>query len=338
MIDRPRFICLTPCCNEGWVIGTHLQGASEWADAVIVGDQMSTDDTREVVQRFSPKAMLVDNTARGYHEGERHRIVFNAARKLYPDDKKILMAIDSDELLSANWRTSPEWKAIQELPPGSGIYAEWANINPDFKTWFPLGGHVIVGVVDDGKIEHSPGQFHVPRLVQDPSKPKLFLNDIRLLHLQYTDPQRSASKNRAYQVQEWITSPKRPIRLFRRFNSTQKINPSEIQPLAPEWIQDFERNRIGWNQIRIDGMYRWDRLVLDAILKHGESFFRRLAIWDVDWNELAKTHGLELGSRTIRDPRSKFEKLVHQFLVATQPYMGRSWVRLIQAGLRANGW
>lgn len=335
--DTTRFICLTPCRDESWVIGTHLQAASQWADSIVVGDQKSTDGTREIVRQFD-KALLADNAADGYDEGERHRVVFDSARKLYHGEKKILLAIDSDELLSANWRTSPEWDAIKKLPPGSGIYAKWVNVNPDFRTWFPLGGHFIIGVVDDGKISHSPGQFHVPRLQQDPTKPKLFLDDIRLIHLQYTDPQRSASKNNAYQLQEWLVNPRRPVRLFRRFNATLTVRPGTAQNIRPQWIDGFGVEGVDWKAIRIDKSYRWDRLVVEAILKQGEAFFRRLDIWDTDWNAIADFHGIDRHRHEISDPRSWLEKRIHRFLRTTQPAMGNPGVRTIQLLLRCMGW
>jgi hypothetical protein len=72
MVD-PKLICLTPCRNEAWVIDIHLKAASLWADHIIVGDQMSDDGTREIVARYA-KAILVDNHAQGYDEGERHRV------------------------------------------------------------------------------------------------------------------------------------------------------------------------------------------------------------------------------------------------------------------------
>lgn len=335
--ESPRLICLTPCRNEAWVIGTHLSGASQWADRIVLGDQNSTDDTRAVAAAF-PKCDVVTNSAEGYDEGERHRVVFEAARRLFPGEKRILLAIDSDEILSANWATSPEWERIKQLPPGAAIYAEWANVNPDFATWFPLGGPFIIGVVDDGRISHSPGQFHVPRLLCDPHAPAFTLREIRLLHLQYTDAERSQSKNRAYQVQEWLVNPTRPIRLFRRFNSTLKVRRRDIQALRPEWTRDFNRQGVRWDDIRKDGLYRWDKLVAEALVEKGPAFFRRLDIWDVEWAAVAARHGVPTRGRDLRDPRTAFDKAVHWFLRRTQPLMAHPAVRLVQWLLRLFKW
>jgi hypothetical protein len=338
MSSLPRFICLTPCRNEGWLIDNHLKAASRWADAIVVGDQMSDDDTREIVQAHGSKAILVDNTSQGYDEGERHRVVFEAARKLFPGERKILLAIDADEMLSANWRESPEWEKIKSLPPGSGIYAKWVNINPDCETWFPLGDHFIIGIVDDGKLCHSPGQFHVPRLLQDPSKPKLYLEDIRLLHFQYVDAARTESKRRAYHVQEWLVNPRRPIRLFRRLNPLRCVRAGEIEPLDPRWTDGFAGEGFDWCSTRKDGVYRWDKLVLDAIAAKGAPFFSRLDVWDADWPSLASTHGIAAEAKATHDPRSVIEKLVHRFLRASQPYMDALPIRFVQWILRPFGW
>jgi hypothetical protein len=317
---------------------THLEGACRWADVLILGDQMSTDSTRAIAREFGDQVRVVDNPGVVYDEGERQRIVFEEARKLFPGEPRILMAIDADEILSANYRTSQEWQEIQKLPPGSGIYAEWVNIDPGFKTWFPFGGAILIGVVDEEKIAYSAGKYHVPRLVQAPSAPRFYCKEIKLLHYQYADAARSQSKNRSYQVQEWIDNPTRPIRLFRRFNAALATAESSHQPIRDEWVRGFADEGVRWDRIEVDGVYRWDREVLEAILKHGPRFFRRLDIWDVNWEEIAQLHGVPLKGLNIHDPRSFSERRIHQWLRKTQPQMGSSITRLVQRALRVAGW
>src|SRR5690242_9248978 len=123
-------ICLTPVKNEAWIFERQLQCSSLWADNIIVGDQMSTDGTREIAQRF-PKVRLLDNKSPGYDEGERQRIVFEAAREI--PGKRILLAIDSDEAVTANWMTSSEWNALRDAEPGTVIRFQWVNLLPGCK-------------------------------------------------------------------------------------------------------------------------------------------------------------------------------------------------------------
>jgi hypothetical protein len=330
-----KVICLTPCRNEHWVIDTHLKAASRWADHIIVGDQNSNDGTRETVRHY-PKACIVDNHGEGYDEGERHRVVLEAARAIR--GRKILLAIDSDELLSANWIDSEEWKKLLSLPEGTAIYARWANILPGFKTWFAMGEPFVIGYVDDGRISYSPGKFHVPRLAIPPDAPRFILEAIRLLHLQYTDLARSESKNRAYQVQEWLLTPRRPVRLFRRFNPMVGIGPADKHPVLTEWIDGFAQQGIDWTAIHIDGSYRWDPVVLHELISHGASFFRKLDIWDFDWQKMASRNGIDTKGYDLRDPRSTIERAVHTFLRRTQPIMGNPIVRMAQQLLRVWGW
>lgn len=330
----PKLICLTPCRNENWIVGLHLLAASQWADHIIIGDQMSDDGTRETVSGF-PKAQLVDNPSIGYNEGERHRVVFEAARRI--PGPKIFLSIDADELLSANWQGNPEWDQMLRLPPGTAIYARWANLNPDFQTWFPLGDKILIGVVDDGKIGYSPGKFHVPRLQPPPDASSFVFESIRLLHYQYADSERSQSKNRGYQVQEWVENPHRPIRLFRRFNSTLKRAESTNQPIQPEWVAGFARMGFDWKNITIDHVYRWDREVLNSIIEHGANFFRKLDIWDAKWVAIAKRFQIDVVP-PIRDPRTLMEKAIHVFLRRTQSRMSNWAVRSVQLALRPLGW
>jgi hypothetical protein len=334
-MSETKVICLTPCRNENWVIDIHLKAASRWADHIIVGDQISDDGTRETVQRY-PKASIVDNRGKGYDEGERHRVVLGAARAI--SGRKILLAIDSDELLSANWIDSSEWQKLLSLPEGTAIFARWANILPGFKTWFAMGENFAIGYVDDGRISYSSGKFHVPRLAIPPNAPRFVLDDIRLLHLQYVEQGRSESKNRAYQVQEWVLAPHRPIQLFRRFNPMAGIAPDNVQTVSKEWIDGFAQQGIDWTAIQIDGAYRWDPLVLDELISRGASFFRKLDIWDVEWQKLATQHGINTRGCDLGDPRSTLERVVHAFLRSTQPVMGNPVVRMAQLLLRAFGW
>ena len=269
-----------------------------------------------------------------YDEGERHRVVFEAARGI--PGPKIFLAIDSDEILSANWSVSEEWRALKQLPPGTAIYAEWANVCPDFQRWWPMGGPFIIGYVDDGKIGYSPGKFHVPRLLPPKDGLKFYFREIKLLHLQYTDVRRSQSKRYGYQVQEWIEKPRRPLRLFRRFHPMESLSPSNFQHLKPAWTEGFKG--FNWKGISIDGIYRWDREVTHAIALHGPEFFRRLDIWDADWAHIAEKCGVTGSKNGFADPRSVWEKIVFHFLRRTQRWQSNPIVRGIQQLLRLFGW
>ena len=328
-------ICLTPCKDEAWIFDTFLAAASTWADHIVVADQMSVDGTREIVRRY-PKAILVDNHGAGYDEGEYRRVLLERAREI--PGRKILLALDADEVLSANWMESSEWTRLRNLPAGTAIYGEWINLNPGFKTGWPLGGPFIIGCVDDGMIGHSPGKFHVSRILPPANARQFHFREIRLLHYQYTDPQRSRSKARNYQVQEWVEKPERPVRLYRRLRPRESVKPADVIQLKDEWFSGYIKSGIDIREMNIDGKYRWDRLVLDALVQHGPAHFRKLDIWDVNWEDAARDHGVAVPASRLADPRSRLDKLILRFLRLTQPYMSNPLVRACQQLLRPLGW
>src|SRR5262249_2382498 len=89
----PTTIVVTPVRKEAWILDRFLRCASLWADHIVVADQGSTDGSRAIAARHS-KVTLVDNTAPGYDEGARQRLLLDAARA-FPGPR-VIFALDAD--------------------------------------------------------------------------------------------------------------------------------------------------------------------------------------------------------------------------------------------------
>jgi len=85
--SRPIIICLTPVKNESWILEKFLKCASLWADHIIVADQNSQDNSREIAAKF-PKVHIINNPSQ-FHEGERQALLLREARKI--EGPKLLM-------------------------------------------------------------------------------------------------------------------------------------------------------------------------------------------------------------------------------------------------------
>src|SRR3954465_2951780 len=109
-------ICLTPTRNEAWIIKPFLGAEKSWGSQVIVADQESTDGTLETA-RATPGVQVLINDSPGYDESYRQRLLLNAARQI--KGKRLLLALDADEALSANWKNSSEWERIRSAAPGT---------------------------------------------------------------------------------------------------------------------------------------------------------------------------------------------------------------------------
>lgn len=328
------YVCLTPTRNESWIIAKFLAAAKAWADHIVVADQSSTDGTREVAQE-SRQVHVVVNDSPTYDEAYRQRLLLARARTFA--GRRVLIALDADEALSSNCLSSKDWDRIAAAAPGTMLRFRWVNILPGFKqAWIPAEPTAF-GLIDDGA-EHSGRRIHNPRLPWSSNAPVLDLDDIVVLHFQYVVWDRMASKQRWYQAWEYTKHQKTgPLDIFRQYNHMQGgWKRDEIHPLRSEWLDGYEKIGIDFRSLVCEPVTWWDREVSVMLEKHGPGYFRRIAIWDKDWNAFARQIGLS--KVDFGDPRSLFEKAAHRLLVLTQKRRASLGVRAFERVLRARGW
>src|ERR1700751_208255 len=117
-MEKPLLICLTPIKDEAWILERFLKCTSVWADHIIIADQHSKDQSKEIARSF-PKVTLIENNSETYNEPDRQQLLIREARKIA--GPKILMTLDADEFLTANFLTSPEWETILRSTVGTVI-------------------------------------------------------------------------------------------------------------------------------------------------------------------------------------------------------------------------
>ncbi len=329
----PR-ICVTPMRNEAWIADRFAAAATCWADRVIVADQLSTDGTPALLERV-PGVSVVQNDSPVFDESHRQRLLLSKAREV--PGRRILIGLDADEALSANCIGSRDWDRIANAAPGTVLRFRWVNILPGFtRAWIPPG-FVPLGFVDDGS-PHEGGKIHSPRVPQPAGAPTLDLEDIVVLHFQYVLWDRMASKQRWYQAWEYDQHrQKGPLEIFRQYNHMHgSWGSDEIFPVRPEWFANYEEKGIDFRSLKSEPVTWWDREVALMLSTRGPGHFRRVAVWDMDWNAVARRAGLRTGD--LSDPRSPFEKLSHRILSATQNRRGNLAVRAFEHLLRRIGW
>ncbi|HUJ72769.1 MAG TPA: glycosyltransferase family 2 protein [Verrucomicrobiae bacterium] len=335
MNDGCQRICLTPTRNEAWIIRPFLAAARCWANHIVVADQGSTDGTLEQL-RATPGVDVVINDLPSFDEIHRQRLLLRRARQI--EGKRILIALDADEVLSANCAASSEWGRISEAPAGTILRFRWVNILPGFqRAWIPHE-RLPCGFVDDGSEHPGINRIHNPRLPCPADAPVMDLDDIVVLHFQYVIWERMRSKQRWYQVWEHLNYPqKRPLDIFRQYNHMHgSWEKTEIHPVQPPWLEGYDRAGIDFRSLACEPVTWWDRAVVGFLCKHGPNHFRRLAIWDRAWNPIVEQLGIH--GRDLADPRSFFEKSIHRFLTATQMHRSNWGVRGVERFLRALGW
>ena len=327
-------VCLTPTRNESWIIQRFLAASKLWASHIIVADQGSTDGTLQQlhdtagVQTFS-------NDSPVYDEVRRQRLLIEQARKI--PGRRLFIALDADEALSANCVRSKEWEKISEAAPGTVLRFRWVNVLPGFKeAWIPKE-RIACGFVDDGS-EHTGTRIHSRRVPWPDGAPVIDFEDIVVLHFQFVVGDRVASKHRWYQAWERVNHPqKRALQIFREYHHMHgSWEKNEIHPLRPEWLDEYQRAGVDFRSLAGEEITWWDRELVQMLLEHGPQHFRKLAIWDKDWNEEARM--MARGDVNLKDPRSTAEKVAHRLLTATQRHRSNWGVRGFEFLLRKLGW
>jgi glycosyltransferase involved in cell wall biosynthesis len=334
-LSPPTVVCITPVRNERDHLGRFLACAGEWADHIIVLDQCSTDGSRELAAAH-PKVRLIVNDDPTYDEHARQTRLLQAAREI--PGRRVVMALDADEALSANVLESDEWRAALSAAPATVLRLRWANLLPGCRrAWIPPEP-IPFGFVDDGRDHRGPA-IHSPRIPAGEDQPSLTLEDVRVLHYQYAAWERMKSKQRWYQCWERVHHPsKRPIQLYRQYHLMDAIPEERVHPVEPSWFQAYAARGVDMTAVVDAPWHPWDEDVLDWLLEFGPAAFARLDIWQPDYEALARRLNRSTNGVRLSDPRGPGTRLAHRWLARTQRRAGERPVRLAQRLLIPFGW
>lgn len=330
-----KIICLTPVKNEAWILDRFLKCASLWADHIVIADQGSEDNSRSIARDYS-KVILLDNPSEGYDEQTRQKLLLNAARKI--PGPRLFIALDADEIITSYFHKSTEWKTVLQAAPGSIIRFQWVNICPDLRTYWSPNGTLPLGFIDDGS-DHHGESIHSPRIPLSNHANEITLKEIKCLHYQYTNWERMKSKHRWYQVWERINHPHRSsIDIYRQYHHMDAIQSEQIKSFNKNWLLEYIKNGIGMTSVNNENVFWYDREVLKFFDRYGTKKFRREAIWDINWEQVATRLGKTTSTLNCKDPRSRYDRYIHMWLRKTQGNSLKLLVRLSQKILRQLGW
>lgn len=324
-IPKTKVICLTPIKNEEWILDRFLTAASLWADFIIIADQKSTDGSRVIAKKY-PKVILIDNPSDTFNEPERQKMLIHEARKI--QGPRLLITLDADEMFTPNILTSPEWNNVLSSEPGTIFKFQWANFCPDLKNMW-LGLYFPWGYMDDGQEHSDNNKIHTFRIPLPIDKPIVKINEIKVIHLQYINWERMQSKHRWYQCYERINFPeKSAITIFRMYHHMCSIPKNQIIPIPVDWIEEYKKKGIDITAPHRETKLWWDEIILNYIEQNGSAFFKKMNIWDVNWQEKAILWNRQ-NLTAFSDPRNTIDKLIHLWLIKTQKKNQRGMFRNI---------
>ena len=331
----PTVVCLTPVRDEAWILERFLVCASLWADHILIADQGSEDGSREIARRHA-KVTLIENANSHYDEGARQRLLIDASRAI--PGRRVLVALDADESLSANVRDSLEWRTALSAPPGTVIRVPWINLLPGAdKAWVPPEP-IAFGFVDDGRA-HSGEPIHSARVPAPRDAPSVDVSEVGVLHYQYLDKRRMRAKQRWYQCFERVEFPeKRPSEIYRQYHHMDAWPADQIHPVPPESLTAFSDLGVADVEIEPAGQDVWHRRILELMRQYGTDTFRRVDIWDVDWGVEAARLGVDFAEGSLSDPRTPVDRAALRYLGFAQPRRASMVVRAVSRSLTVVGW
>jgi len=285
-----KIIVLCPVKNEEWILEVFLKACSLFADHIIIADQNSTDRSRIIASSFD-KVVLIQNKIHDFNEADRQILLIDKARELYGFGN-LLIALDADEIISANSLESKEWYLIRNSSPGTICYFDKPTpifdkpLAISYKDGFPLG------YVDDGAT-HKPTLIHSSRLPSPPNAKIIKLKEIVFLHLTLVRKNVQFSKNRYYCVLENINNTKklRHRWLMYRFYNANDYLKDNIIKINPDWYNyggDLNiQGTLNYPESRGCNYVDYQTLIL--LNKYGYKRFFKDPIWKFDWEKCRLT-------------------------------------------------
>lgn len=286
MSSRIPVVVLTPVKNEEWILERFIQVTSKFADKIIIADQYSTDKTKEIAMKYN-KVDFIVNESPVYDENYRQNLLINRARELYPGPK-LLIALDSDEFITADGIYSDQWNTITALEPGTRIFFKKPDILPGFKEYIHYKDNFYLGFIDDGS-PHNGKLIHSPRLPVSSGETKSFTaEDITFMHFSLVRDLEYKARQRLYAVMEkQKKSSSWQIRLRMYSPSLQRLGyQKNLRPVPDSWTADFLAEGIDVVHFTSTELNQYNRQILEHFIQHGASKFWWEDIWQVDYNEI----------------------------------------------------
>lgn len=333
-MTKPKLICLTPVKNEAWCLDVFLKAASLWADHIIIADQGSTDGSREIAKSY-PKVILIDNLDEGLHETNRQRLLFAEARKI--PGEKIFIALDADEVFTANFIETNDWQKIINAQRGDVFTFQWANIDKNGEYYNVPETPFQWAIYDDGTNPPKEGYIHVARVPwPENSKPReIHIKDFYVMHLMRLNYARVFSKHRFYQCTTLINEPKTSfVRMHRAYYDID-ARVKNYYKIPDYFVSNYNKQNINlFEDLDLTEPFYWQDIeVYKFFSEKGIGYFMGLDIFQKEW--LDKIN--QLKGTTYKDPRDIGYKLFHLYLRGTTPFTGTLVVRIVDKVLRLMG-
>lgn len=291
-MSETKVIVITTVVDEEWMMERFLSTFSAIADHILIHDESTgIDRTREIYKKY-PKTTVFTNDGPPIRFDIKRRWIFEEARKI-PCDRRVIIAADADEVLSANVLDSPEWKQILKADPGTLFHMQWVTLWGDISR-YRIDHPTQYGIynrhiwVDDGVSqipEVGEKGFHMVYTPQS-AKKHVHLQEVVSLHYQFCNFPRMESKHRYYRAHEKVRIGKLSDLGIERTYGYMNSARIQTRPSKPEWFAGWEARGIDVRTIPPEPISHWDVTTLKYLQEHGAETFGYQDVWRAEWSEV----------------------------------------------------
>ncbi len=311
-MDGTKVIVITCAKDEAGMLDRFLTTCSTFADHIIVSDESTgLDDSLQIYKKY-PKTIVHHNNGPSVKFDIRRRFVFEEARKIVCD-KRIIIAIDVDEVISANILESPEWQTVLDAEPGTLIHLQWVTL---WKTprYYRLGYEPLYNFynrsiwIDDGKSEIPEVGINGMHMVYTPENARthIYLTDIVCLHYQFCNWPRMEAKHRFYRAHEKANIQRLSDLGIWRMYGYMNSRRIEYAASPDAWFNGWEKMGVDMTSLTTSDFFFYDLDTLLLLQKHGPETFVNQDIWSCDWETIicrAKSLGILPDDFCLKRPK-----------------------------------
>jgi len=279
-----KTIIMMPVKNEDWILPTTLKAAEQIADVIIVGDQMSTDRTREILA-MSEKVHIVDNTEVGHSNKIRWKML-DYMRENFGTDNLVLN-LDADEILPPYLFNKHKQMMLENITPGMIVSSPWVQVwrtvhtyRKDNSVWNPLINKKPFIFLDNGVMNYERTYVindHTSRVPQVGAAEMVEIR-IPLLHLQFANWDRTQAKQAWYQCCE-VLKGRNPAQVTQGYSITRNETNIGLEPVPALWYEGVDI-RTSLEECDVKTTWYYKEMV-EMFDKHGIDNFRQLNIWHI---------------------------------------------------------
>jgi hypothetical protein len=276
-----KIIAMMPVRNEAWILPHSLACLSAFCDVILVSDQDSEDESREICRRF-PRVVLLESSQRLVCEQARW-LLLDAARGY--EGCNLLWCTDADELMSPTLAVRFIESQRGDLEPGTVVeclyYHLWSR--PD--RYRSEGGNYApywkeIALLDDRRMDYSRARrlpLHEHRVPIEGAAARVRAENLPVLHLQWLLAERNQMKQAWYRCRELLDGEKAAVAINAFYSVTLPDAAVRTADVPPAWVAgltmpDLSIDRVpSWQERDIRGWF-------DA---HSPALFEPLEIWHI---------------------------------------------------------